>query len=1126
MSQNEYPTLADYRRIWPLVQAGDWARAARELNMDPREDRLKVQLLLGQNMVVEAGAGTGKTRLLIERLCLALVAQGMAAEKLVALTFTEKAAAEIKNRLIDKLQHLIACILEHKADDSGTLALLWAHCPVDPQDEKAHQKAEEEMLRRMQEALAHLDRSAIGTIHSFCGDILRAYPLEAGLSPNAQIDQGARASRLFEAKWNTFLDKELGVQAPRAEEWKAVLQKISLDDIKSFASELCKGNIDAYDYFSHADLLAKYCLERAARAEELSTAFMEGVKKPRKVENALMCAAAQLRRSALYLQGKNPGPAPEELTVLSGNMPKGWDEDAYAEAGEICAFSAKAAPEEQDLFRKVLELTAGLVQDVRSGAQEAGILSFDDLIIKTRNLLQNNLKVRRQLKEQFDALFVDEFQDTDPAQGEMFLFLAEEKQGAATRWQDVCLAPGKLFVVGDPKQSIYRFRGADITAYELFTDLILRQGGQKCFLQQNFRSVAEIVDISNAVCGCVMKAEPSFQPEYVPIFTSKPGRNKAVEIAAVMPPEKVSGNQKASDVLRQNQAQFVADWLRSQVGVMTLPGGKKLTYGDVALLSQTSTSQHFYTNALRRADIAFNVEADKNFNTNQEVHDFLNFLRVVEDPSDKIALTGVLRGPLGGFTDEEVYTFARRNELSPFATVQDERLSEFYAMLRKFINRAGRTPLKELLRTVREETFLPELCAMAYDGERSLSNLAKLCALAEGYAAEAPSTLGQFLSVAQQLMEDQPDLLKGTVSEESLNAVSVMTVHKSKGLEFPVVILTDISHESKETAEKRPKHIYSWQYNMHGLRAGKVCDVKLAFLEDEQKKHARCEELRILYVALTRAKFKLLVVGNVGKNKKTLAESFMAAGFYPPIPQGEPNPQTLPKEFVKGDLTVPVHYVQYRDPATFIYTTHQAPEQEQSEMELTDWQRLFAARQARYQAVLNTPVLTPSAPAPRSAGAAQAQALALGTLVHKALELYLADESRNLSRALNRAFALEQADASLRQEAAQLAQSFVQSKTFAPFLQAKLLACEMPFSLVAENGQVVSGEIDAVAQTPQGLWIADYKTDRLEGETPAQAAEKYRAQLDVYRQAAQKIFGVKNVRCSVFFVREFAAVDL
>lgn len=1125
MSLIQKPTQGDYRRIWPLVQAGQWARAAQALNMDPREDRLKVQLLLGQNMVVEAGAGTGKTTLLIERLCLALVAQGIAAEKLVALTFTEKAAAEIKNRLIAKLQHLIACILEHKEDDSGTLALLWAHCSVDPQDENARKKAEQEMLARMEDALAHLDRSAIGTIHSFCGDILRAYPLEAGLAPNAQIDQGARAKRLFEAKWNTFLDKELGVQAPRAKAWKTVLQKISLDDIKSFAYELCKGKIDTYDYFSHADLLAKYCLEKAARAEALSTAFMAGVKKPRKVEKALTCAAAQLRRTALYLQGKAAGAAPEELTAL-GTMPKGWDEDAYAEAAEICAFSAKSTPEEQDLFRMVVELTADLVQDVRSGAQEAGILSFDDLIIKTRNLLQNNLKVRRQLKEQFDALFVDEFQDTDPAQGEMFLFLAEEKQGAATRWQDVRLASGKLFVVGDPKQSIYRFRGADITAYELFTDLILHQGGQKCFLQQNFRSEAEIVDVANAVCGSVMKAETSFQPEYVPIFTGKTNRNNAVEIAAMMPPQELSGNQKPADVLRHNQAQFVADWLRRQVGVMTLPNGKKLTYGDVALLSQASTAQDYYMNALRRAGIAFNVEADKNFNTNQEIHDFLNFLRVVEDPTDKIALSGVLRGPLGGFTDEELYTFARRNELSPFATVQDERLAEFYALVRKFINRAGRMPLKELLRAVREETFLPELCAMAYDGERSLSNLTKLCALAEGYAAEAPSTLGQFLSVAQQLMEEQPDLLKGTVSEESLNAVSVMTVHKSKGLEFPVVIFTDISRESRENPDKRPQHIYSWQYNMHGLRIGKVCDVKLAFLEDEQKKHARCEELRILYVALTRAKAKLLVVGNLGKNKKTLAESFITAGLYPPLPEADALPQTLPQKIVKGDLTVPLHYVQYRDPSSFIYTTVPSPVQEQDNMELADWQPVFAARQARYQAALNTPVLTPSTPAPQGSGPERAQALALGTLVHKALELYLADESRSLPRALNRAFALEQADESLRQQATQLAQNFVQSKTFAPFLQAKLLACEMPFSLVAENGQVVSGEIDAVAQTPQGLWIADYKTDRLEGETPAQAAEKYRAQLDVYRQAAQKIFGVKNVRCSVFFVREFAAVDL
>ena len=145
------------------------------------EDRTKVQTLLGVNMVVEAGAGTGKTTLLIDRLCLALVAQHIPAQRLVALTFTEKAAAEIKTRLIFKLQRLVYCV--QNAQEDRTLSLLREHFGI----------KDEDVLERSQQALSLLDRSAIGTIHSFCADILRAYPLEAGLSPNAQIDTGARA---------------------------------------------------------------------------------------------------------------------------------------------------------------------------------------------------------------------------------------------------------------------------------------------------------------------------------------------------------------------------------------------------------------------------------------------------------------------------------------------------------------------------------------------------------------------------------------------------------------------------------------------------------------------------------------------------------------------------------------------------------------------------------------------------------------------------------------------------------------------------------------------------------------------------------------------------------------------
>ena len=1066
-----------------------------------QEDRTKVQTLLGVNMVVEAGAGTGKTTLLIDRLCLALLAQQIPAQRLVALTFTDKAAAEIKNRLIVKLQHLVVCVQNHQPD--RTLDLLKQHFSV----------RDEEVTSRALQALALLDRSAIGTIHGFCADILRAYPLEAGLSPNAQIDTGTRAQRVFEAKWNSFLDQQLGLNATRAEDWKTVLGQISLGDLKDFAKQLCSGRIEKYDYFSHAPMLAGICLQKAQRAQEMAEYFSQGVKTPRKAEKMLLLSARQLRRAALYLQGKDPGPEPEEELDFSGKAPKGWDEESFEEAEELAAFAQKAQPKNQNIFRLALSLVQPLVQEVRLEMEREGILSFDDLIIKTRNLLQNHLDVRRALKEEYDALFIDEFQDTDPAQGELLLFLAEEKTSHASRWQDVKLSAGKLFVVGDPKQSIYRFRGADITAYELFTDLILNQGGQKCFLQKNFRSEAEIIDAANAVCGRVMVQSATFQPAYVPIFTDKTARSAAVEIAVVDAKEQAP----SADDLRRNQAQFIASWIQQNVGQMKLPSGKTLAYSDIALLSRASTSQEFYLDALRRWGIKFNVEEDKNFYQNQEVSDFLNLLRVIDDPSDKIALTGVLRGPLGSFTDEEIYQFSKRGELNVFAKSQNDELNELYLQIRSFISRAGRMPLAELLDAIRKETFFTQLCALAYDGQRTLANLEKLCSLAGGYAQEAPVTLGQFLSRAQQLMDEEPDRLKGVMSDEALDAVSVMTVHKSKGLEFPVFIFTDIAR--REAASQREKHIYSWQYNMHGLRAGNVCDVNLAFLEEEQKKHARCEEIRVLYVALTRAKEKLLLVGNLNVASKTPAACLAQAGLYP---SQEVHPDFVQKEL----LRVPVRYVPYRAPDEFVYQTSVLAAPAESPAQLLRWRQARAARETRYAlARLQTNVPAPSRREEFPAAEGSAEALALGSLTHKTLELYLADKERILPRALSRAAALLQANEVLQQEALKLTQDFITCPAFAPFLQASPVGFEIPFTLLEKDGQAVSGEIDALVSTPQGLWLADYKTDKVEGDLQA-AAQKYAPQLEVYRRAVEQLFPGRAVRCSVFFVRRFAAVDL
>ena len=1072
------------------------------------EDRTKVQTQLGVNMVVEAGAGTGKTTLLIDRLCLAVLAQNTPVENLVALTFTEKAAADIKTRFVEKLQHLILAVKEAKKD--RTLQLLRDHFSVSDAD----------LTSRAEAALARLDRASVGTIHGFCAEILKVFPLEAGLAPNAQIDSGQRAARLFDAHWNAFLDRELGLQAPRGETWKKVLTEISLPDLKDFARELCSGKIENYDYYAHRDLLASVCLQRAERAEAVAAALLRPGKKPRNAELAVQAAAVSLRRTAAFLKGQPVPPAPQEpAPAFPAVRYKEVDEKDFDEARSLVVFAQKTVPEQQQLFLDAFQLVKNLTDEVRAELAREGVLSFDDLIVKTRDLLQNNLYVRRLLKEKFDVLFIDEFQDTDPVQGELLLFLAEEKTSSAARWQDVRLAPGKLFVVGDPKQSIYRFRGADITAYELFTDLILKQGGVKCFLQQNFRSAPEIIDTANAVCSRAMVQQSAFQPAYVPIFTDQTARTGAARWLFVAAEEPLPS---AND-LRDNQAECIAQWIENQVGVMTLADGKKLEYKDIALLTRAATTSSPFTDALRRHGIAFNVETDKNFYRKQEINDFLNFLRAALNPEDRTALAGVLRSPLFGFTDEEIYQIARRGELNLFARPADERLQRALALLRQVGRRAGRRALKDFLQDVLDDTFLPEACAAAYEGEQTLANLNRLVTMAQGYAADGVASVQQFLAEVQTLLEEEPERLGAPTPDDALNAVSVMTVHKSKGLEFPVVILADLSRKDAGAASQAARHIFSWQYNMHGLRAGKICDVGLAFLEEEQKKHSQCEEVRVLYVALTRAKEKMLLAADGRKGAVKAAAAFAAAGLFP---DGETRPAVLQQQ----DLELPVQYVPYQKPETFRYRHATGPLPAESPRGAEAWRAAYDARKKRYEDFLRREgKLTPSTQAEPDVllSAAQQEAAQLGTVCHRALERMLGPRKETLPAAVQAA--AEQAGAADRTaEAEALLTPFVQSALFAQIRASQILACEMPFSFLAPDGTVQSGVMDAVLQQPDGsLWVLDYKTDRLApGREAKLLDEKYRPQLETYRQAAQALFPGRGVRCSAVFLRTIAAADL
>ncbi len=1070
-----------------------------------REDRARVLRELNVNMVVEAGAGTGKTTLLITRICLAVLAQGIAVDKIVALTFTEKAAAEIKNRLVTALHQLVREV-QSKAqglplEERSLLLFIEQNFDLDTTT----------ILQRAQAALSRLDRAGVGTIHSFCADILRTFPLEAGLSPQAEIDSGVRAARVFNARWNAFLDEELGLNAPRKEAWKRVLPEISLPELKAFTQELCSGKIEQYDYFSHASLLANVCTEKAAQAHAWSSAYLDPKRpQPRNIEKALAWAEQTLQQAAQFLRGETPA-ADQPVTLppaLTSTLPKGWEEDAYEEARSLVQFACKVRPAQQAVFRQAFDLVSPVARQIRDDYAREGILSFDDLIVKTRRLVQNNLYVRRLLKEKLDVLFIDEFQDTDPAQGELLLFLAEEKSCSAARWQDVKLAPGKLIVVGDPKQSIYRFRGADITAYELFTRLILSQGGVKCFLRNNYRSVPEIVTVANEVCCRAMVQQTAFQPAYESIVPTKTPGEQSVQWLFVTPPA-ASGVQ--ADDLRDNQAEQMAAWIKQNVGRLTLSNGEKLAYKDIAILTRAATTAGPYMDALRRHGIVFNSDSEKDFFKRQEINDFINFLQVALDPSDTTALVGVLRSPLGGLNDEEIYQLACRGELSVYAHTSDERVNRLYKMLLEFAGQVGRSDVQSLLEQVLDRTLLPELCAAAYEGEQTLEILTRLVTQAQSMWGEGPSTLGQFLAHLQEVLENAPDTFSASPAD-ALDAVSVMTVHKSKGLDFPVVILADLSKKETGGTAAPSSHLFSWQYNMHGLRAGKICDANLAFLEEEQKKHERCEEVRILYVALTRAKEKLLLVADGRKGAEKTARAFVQAGLWP---DGKTEILQI------ADDRVPVSYFPYEDPARFVYRTHAAPETSWPKLALSSWKTNFEARRARYEQLRAEQNLSPSARVETAAllTPAQQTAAEVGTVCHRALQLMLNRACPDGLQAVKRAVQ-ETGLTACAPDAAEIIGPFASSAIFTALRACKLIAAEMPFSCVAGNGLVENGVIDAVLERADGsIWVVDYKTDKIPAQGTSKLVEKYRPQLAVYQAAVRQLFPDKTVQCSAVFLR-------
>jgi ATP-dependent helicase/nuclease subunit A len=1121
----------------------------QNIDLPDARDRALAVGTFDRSVVVTAGAGTGKTTLLIDRLVHLILRNPDPLEitQIVALTFTNKAADEMRLRLRERLQEFLAVGLDREPDNGAGAS---THAAVRRLID-LYQLSKEEMDRRIQEALRNLERSDIGTIHSFAATVLRLYPLEAGVDPQFREDDGAEFERLFDEQWDNWLGQELALTSARSADWRVVLGRFQLNQIKALAHSFASEVVDLRQDVSAAmpapvrDWLTK--LE--ANAAALSARHPE-----ERVNEKIVRAACAILGNFKRMGSRAEDLAGEYSLVcgssINSNL-RGWTSDEIKSAQEIVRAVRGLSRVNDDIAGLLRRLLLPFAAAFRERLVSDGHLSFDGLLVRARNLVRDNRAVRAELKRRYRSILIDEFQDTDPIQYEILLYLAEADEQSASDWRKVSLEPGKIFIVGDPKQSIYAFRRADIEAYLAVVERIIKaQNGVECRLTTNFRSNSEILDVVNGAFERIIRAQEGAQPEYIAIRAA-PGRASAPSNLPKVTVRKIIAAQDKLDAetARQLEGQSLARWLREEVLDKTaiLNARGETTFAqprDVAILLRKLTDIHDYLEPLRRHGIRYIVEGERHFYAAGEIIDAINLLRAVENPFDRLALVGVLRSPLGGLDDQQIYEL-EQNHLLDYragAKLKDTRfpasVTMLYDALDSLHDEIARLPIGAALGRLFEIFPLELLAACHFHGEQAVANLQKLVRQAELLGREGITTLKAAIRLLEKRMLEVKDEGESVLAEENLDAVRVMSIHKAKGLEFPIVILAGCHSGIEGQGNIDGESLFDWSTGLNGLHIGQTWDLPGVYIGEKARLRNSEEQKRLLYVAMTRARENLVIsyadTGRRGGGFLDLLDE--AAG-------GAISAAASSRRAVIGNGAIAIDVVQ---------ETLTAPEgparRAKAARGRLDWQPfvdVLARRGKEYDnAAQRTPFLPPTrlkakqknlaeaAAGARRRGTERDWALALGDLAHGFLQHWeYASDSQLLRRELDDYIDSklpEELRARREQIAAELQTilgRFFHSKIYDELAAANILGREVPL-IMSWDGRIMEGVIDLIYEKDGLLYLADYKTDRITRSELEQSAESYRQQAEIYSEAARRSLRREPTGFKLIFLGRGEAVEI
>ncbi|MFM7034669.1 MAG: UvrD-helicase domain-containing protein, partial [Planctomycetia bacterium] len=682
-------------------------------------DRDAIRSALHLSMLVEASAGTGKTTCMVDRMA-AIVRTGVATVgQIAAITFTNKAAAELARRFRDRLER-----------DS-----------TDPSLSEAERQ-------RMRASLAEIDTVVIGTVHSFCGRLLKERPIEAGLDPAVEMLDTAAEQTLRGRAWREFCDTVALDEGLAAARQALEATGVDLRDLRSaFETIVAHGDVRIWPREAVEAPDIKPLMDRI---DAEITGHLAGASVPwnhRPISDDLMNTLEAVQRAFRTRPDDSPASLFRAAEMLKGECPK------IAQSLWLPGGRTKQDQERQrERKRQLEEWWAVVVAEVGAPLRQwhayryqfamplveaardhydrvrlaEGVLSFHDLLDRTAKLLRQRPDVRVSFAKKHPILLVDEFQDTDPLQAEILLLLTADDP-TATDWRSTGIRPGSLFVVGDPKQSIYRFRRADIDTFDFVKERIAHSGGQLVHLNTNFRSNGELVTwVNDQFAGRFAAHRSEAGEAYGPGFTeSRAGRGTAAPgmLAGLRQLRVRSKNVRA-------EAEAIATFIRRAIDrKLTVPRSSAeddpaCRPEDFMLVTWNTGQLSTYAEALHEVGLPCDATGRKGPDSKADLALLHLCLRVVADIDDAVAALAVLRGPVFGFSDAELRAFHTAGgridgRLSVPDSLDDEalasRLRSAAETFRRWRQLAGVLPLAAALERIADDAGLM-LVASAADG--------------------------------------------------------------------------------------------------------------------------------------------------------------------------------------------------------------------------------------------------------------------------------------------------------------------------------------------------------------------------------------------------------------------------